>query len=147
MATKKTMNTKTARRWFTIVIDESRWLNSSVLSACGEMQSSLRDRRSGLQCCLGFGCRQSGYSSAQITNRALPSALATGSLDLDTLYARLWTIEDAASEINDDIADPAARKRSLRRIFRTVNIRLKFIGSPAKALARARAAYPPVVEE
>lgn len=124
----------------TLVIDQTKWLNGTVLNVLGEnANGQLRDKDTGLQCCMGFGCRAAGATAQSITDIGMPSKMSHYQVTDGDFLCGMISIQEAVAEENDDRATSLpARKRALRALFSTIDTKLVFTGDARKAVAHAK---------
>ena len=135
----------------TVIIDRSKWLSSEVKKILHH--SVLHDSETGLQCCLGQYCEQSGIPVDAIAYRAMPSDLAIYYRDqvAEALFVGndfswfSWDDSALAKEIqetNDGVGDKqdltiAEREQLLTELFSKLDIKLEFVGDHTIAVQKA----------
>ena len=132
----------TPRAVKSFTIKREQWLSGAVLKANskahhGELESSLRDPETGLQCCLGFYCRAAGFKTKQITSEALLSTLWVSVSNSDQ-FAEVRESESMFAEVNDSpTITQHERERRIKKGFKNLGIKVVFQGSAKPAIAKA----------
>lgn len=119
----------------TFTIDRATWANAATAD-----RSTLHDTQTGMMCCLGQICHQTGTSYAKLTNLTDPEEVG---MDIRSPRVRALLLNEhggssalsgRAMLLNDDPdLSKAQRERKLKALFRREGHELNFIGrSPRK---------------
>lgn len=134
-----------AKRVLTEVeIDRAKWLTGEALSEGAVLDSGLRDRQTGMQCCLGFVCRAVGFSQKAITDQGMPyeldstvrgksrlikAGLATDMSDDPWGDDPLAHVATVAANINDnDGLTRRERESKVKAQLKELGFKAKFVG-------------------
>ena len=119
----------------TLVINRKRW-------GFGSEGGSLLNPKTHKMCCLGFACRQAGFSAKDISKLAMPSDLKANEIRPKALpllsdfishrKERVSTkVATRLAEVNDSksqhFQDQKEREKRIKDLFKTINTRVEFV--------------------
>jgi hypothetical protein len=119
-----------AKKLKEVIVDRATWLTGELLNIAQGMESSLRDKKSGFMCCLGFVATQEGCPISAITGRFYPTEVM-GIKNRERLAAfTSENYEDALrlARDNDAMITRREREKLVRDGLAKFGYKVKFAG-------------------